>query len=46
MVSLKKSFGRLFHYAHVDELKENEIKEFYKETFKSINITIEEDALE
>jgi len=46
MVSLEKSFGRLFHYAHVDELKENEIKEFYKETFKSINITIEEDALE
>lgn len=46
MVLLEKSFGRLFHFAHVGELSDGEVKEFFKDSFKSVNLEINDDALE
>ena len=45
LVELEPSFGRIFHYADVDLLEDDEIKSFFNDTFTSLNITIDEDAL-
>ena len=45
LVELESSFGRIFQYGHIDELTNEEVNDFYKDTFKSIDITIDEEAL-
>ena len=45
MVLLEKSFGRLFHFAHVDELSDGQVKEFFKDSFKSVNLEINDELI-
>ena len=45
LVELESSFGRIFQYSHIGELTNEEVNDFYKDTFKSIDITIDEEAL-
>lgn len=45
MVELEPSFGRIFHYAHVNELTDDEVKSFYRDTFNKIGIRIDEKEL-
>lgn len=46
LVELEPSFGRIFHYADVDILSDDEIKSFFKDTFNSLDISINDDALD
>ena len=46
LVELEPSFGRIFHYADVDLLDENEVKSFFVDTFNMIDISIDDDALD
>ena len=45
MVELEASFGRIFHYAHVDALSDEEVESFYNDTLEKIGISIDEKAL-
>lgn len=45
LVDLELSFGRIFHYANVGRLTDETIKEFYKYAYKTIDVTVDEDAL-
>lgn len=45
LVELESSFGRLFHYADVGVLEDNEIRNFFKDTFNTMDISIDDDAL-
>lgn len=46
LVELEPSFGRIFHYADVNILSDDEIKSFFKDTFNSLDISINDDALD
>ena len=45
MVELEASFGRIFHYAYVDALSDEEVESFYNDTLEKIGISIDEKAL-
>lgn len=45
LVELEPSFGRIFHYADVGLLDDDEIKNFFEDTFNTTNISIDDDAL-
>ncbi len=45
LVELDRSFGRIFHYANLEELTYEEIREFYENVFESVNIEVSPDAL-
>lgn len=45
LVDLEQSFGRIFHYADVDKLNDEEVYEFFDNAFHSINIELEDNAL-
>jgi len=44
MVELEPSFGRIFHYSHVEELTDDEVESFFKDTFSKIDIKLDEKA--
>ena len=46
LVELDRSFGRIFHYANLEELTGTEIKEFYENVFESVNFEVTDYALE
>ncbi|WP_299526326.1 ATP-binding protein [uncultured Methanobrevibacter sp.] len=45
LVNHDESFARIFHYDDIDYLSENEITDFFKDTFNSVNMNCDEDAL-
>ena len=46
LVALEQSFTRIFHYKEIGNLKDDEVKRFFIDTFNKVNITCDEDALE
>ena len=46
LVEMESSFGRIFYYADINELDDGDVNEFFTETFDSIGVSIEEDALD
>ena len=46
LVELESSFGRIFHYGDVGLLDDDEIKNFFKDTFNTMDISVDDDALE
>lgn len=45
LVDLDMSFGRIFNYDHVDTLDDEDVKEFFKNTFENIGIRTDEESL-
>ena len=46
LVNQDESFARIFHYDDMDYLSNEEVKEFFIDTFKTVGMICEEDALE
>lgn len=46
LVYEEPSFGRIFHYDEIDRLSDLEVKEFFKDTFSSVNKQINDNSLE
>lgn len=45
LVEQETSFGRIFYTDNIDELTDQEVEEFFKDTFQTIGVTIEDQAL-
>jgi len=45
LVEQETSFGRIFYTDNIDELPDQEVEEFFKDTFQTIGVTIEDQAL-
>lgn len=46
LVEMETSFGRIFYTSNIGDLSNMEVKEFFIDTFNTIDVSIEEDALE
>lgn len=46
LVFEEPSFGRIFHYDEIDRLSDLEVKEFFRDTFATVNKEISENSLE
>ena len=45
LVLEEESFGRIFHHENIDGLEDEDVKEFFIDTFKKVNITLSDEAL-
>lgn len=46
LVELEPSFGRIFHYDDVGLLDDDEIKSFFLDTFNSLGVNVDDEALD
>lgn len=45
LVLEEESFGRIFHYENISNLDDEDVKEFFIDTFSKVNISVDEESL-